>query len=132
MICCVSRAKMHFEHRTIEFSFNFALFFSIFSFSQFWVVLGWFHYEIRFPGEISCPGLPPDRSGIKFHAYSDFALHIAFMCRSVAGTFSIQKMVPRRWESNRRLRDIHKYMGKLWASQLNFQSLRNFKNKARF
>ena len=34
--------------------------------SQFWVVLGWFHYEIRFPGEISCPGMLPDHSGIEF------------------------------------------------------------------
>ena len=66
MICCVSRAKMHFEHRKIEFSFNFGLFFSIFSFSQFWVVLAWFHYEFRFPGRISCPGMLPDQPRAEF------------------------------------------------------------------
>ena len=132
MICCVSRAKMHFKHRKIEFSFIFWLFFWIFQFLEFSMILGWSDSQFRLPGLISCPGLVPNRSGLEFHAYSDFPLHIVFMCCSVGCTFSIQKMVPRRWESHRRLRDIHKYMGKLWASHLNFQILRNFKNKPRF
>ena len=48
------------------------------------MILGWFHYENRLPGEISCPGLPPDRSGVEFHAYSDFLLH---MCVHMAILF---------------------------------------------
>ena len=35
MICCVSRAKMYFEHRKFVVSCSFGLFFSISSFSQF-------------------------------------------------------------------------------------------------
>ena len=77
------------------------------------MILGCFHYENRLPGEISCPGLPPDRSAVEFHAYSDFPLHIVFMCLSVRNAFSIRKMVPMQWKSNRQLRDTHKYVEKL-------------------
>ena len=66
MICCVSRAKMHIWSRKIDESWGFGVFFLVFSFSQFWMVLWWFHYEFRFPGEISCPGMVSDRPGIKF------------------------------------------------------------------
>ena len=56
---------MHFEHQKIVISCSFGLFFSIFSFSQFWMVLSWFHYEIRLPGAISCPGMVSDPRNIE-------------------------------------------------------------------
>ena len=46
--------------------------------------MGWSDYQFRLLGSISCPGLPPDRSGVEFHAYSDFALH---MCVHLASLF---------------------------------------------
>ena len=105
------------------------MFFLISEFSQFSMVLGWSGYQFQLLGSISCPGLPPDRSGVEFYVYSDFPLHIVFICLSVQRAFSIQKMVPRQWESNRQIRDIHKYMGKLWASLLNDQTFRIFKTR---
>ena len=72
MICCVSRAKMHFEHRKMDESCSFWLFFYIFSFSEFWPVLGWSDCQFRPRGSISSPGMVPDRSGPKFYIYSNF------------------------------------------------------------
>ena len=66
MICCVSRAKMHIWSRKIDESWGFGVFFLVFSFSRFWMVLWWFHYEFRSPGEISCAEMVSDRPGIKF------------------------------------------------------------------
>ena len=66
MICCVSRAKMHIWSRKIDESWGFGVFFLVFSFSQYLVVLGWFHYQFQFPGWISCPGVVSDRPGIEF------------------------------------------------------------------
>ena len=66
MICCVSRAKMYFKHWKIDVSCSFALFFSIFWFSQFSMIFQWFHNQFQFPGWISCPGVVSDRPGIEF------------------------------------------------------------------
>ena len=66
MICCVSRAKMYFKHWKIDVSCSFALFFSIFWFSQFSMIFRWFDYQFQFPGWISCPGVVSDRPGIEF------------------------------------------------------------------
>ena len=81
MICCVSRAKMYFEHQKFEFSLSFAVFFSIFLFSQFWMVLRCSHSEFRLRGLISCPGLVSNRPDMKYQAYSNFRVHMVFMCR---------------------------------------------------
>ena len=48
------------------------------------MVLGRSGYQFQLLGSISCPELPPDRSGLDFHAYSDFLLH---MCVHVAILF---------------------------------------------
>ena len=66
MICCVSRAKMYFKHWKIDVSCSFALFFSIFWFSQFPMIFKWFDYRFQFPGWISCPGVVSDRPGVEF------------------------------------------------------------------
>ena len=81
MICCVSRVKMHFEHRKIVISCSFAVFLSIFLFSQFWMVLRRSHSQFWLPGFICCPGLLLHRSGLEFWSYSDFSVHMVFMCR---------------------------------------------------
>ena len=90
MICCVSRAKMHFEHRKMNESCSFWLFFYIFSFSQFWPVLGWSDCQFRPRGSISSPGMVPDRSGPEFYIYSNFlfiwcscADHVSLKSRSL-------------------------------------------------
>ena len=83
MICCVSRAKMHFKHRKIDFSFIVSLFFSIFSFSQFWIVLRCSHSEFRLRGLISCSGLVSNRPDMKYQAYLNFRVHMVFMCRPI-------------------------------------------------
>ena len=66
MICCVSRAKMYFKHWKIDVSCSFALFFSIFSFSQFSMIFRSFDCQFQFPGWISCPGVVSDRPGVEF------------------------------------------------------------------
>ena len=81
MICCVSRAKIHFEGRKFGHTWGFLVFFSILSFSQFWVILRCSGYQFWSPGLISCPGQLPNRPGMKFQANSDFRVHIEFMCR---------------------------------------------------
>ena len=48
------------------------------------MILRWSDSQFQIPGSISCPELPPDRSGVEFHAYSDFLLH---MCVYVAILF---------------------------------------------
>ena len=63
MICCVSRAKMYFEHRKIDESCSFGPVFWILTFSKFWMVLAWFHYQFRFLALISCPGVVLNHPG---------------------------------------------------------------------
>ena len=81
MICCVSRAKMHIWTPKIDESWGFGLIFSIFWFSQFSMVLRCSDSEFRLRGLISCPGLLLNRSGLEFSSFSDFSVHILFMCR---------------------------------------------------
>ena len=81
MICCVSRAKIHFQGPKIDESWSFWLFFWIFWFFEFWVILSCSGSQIRLPGLISCPGQLPNRPGIEFQANSDFRVHMVFMCR---------------------------------------------------
>ena len=88
MICCVSRAKMYFEHQKFMFSCSFALFFSIFKFFKFSMILRPPHCQIRLRGLISCPGQLVNRSGLEFYMYSDFSVLMVFMCRPCAKLFS--------------------------------------------
>ena len=81
MICCVSRAKMYFEHQNFVISCSFALFFLIFWFSDFLMVFGWSDSQFRLRGLISCPGLLLNRSGLEFSSFSDFSLHMVSVCR---------------------------------------------------
>ena len=83
MICCVSRAKIHFEHRKISESCIFSLFFLIFLFSEFSMVLRCSDSQFRISGLISCPGLVSNRPGMKYQAYSNFRVHMLFMCRPI-------------------------------------------------
>ena len=83
MICCVSRAKMHIWSRKIDESWSFCVFFSIFSFSQFWMVLRCSHSEFRLRGLIFCSGLVSNRPDMKYQAYSNFRVHMVFMCRPI-------------------------------------------------
>ena len=55
-------------------------FLSIFLFSQFWMVLRCSDSKFRLRGLISCPGLVSNRPGMKYQAYSNFCVHMAFMC----------------------------------------------------
>ena len=48
------------------------------------MIFSWSDYRFWFPGLISCPRLPPDRSGVEFQANSDFSLH---MCIHMAILF---------------------------------------------
>ena len=81
MICCVSRAKIYFEHQKFMISFSFAVFFSIFKFFKFSMILSLPHCQIRLRGLISCPGLLLNQSRLEFSSYSDFSVHMVFMCR---------------------------------------------------
>ena len=83
MICCVSRAKMHIWNRKIDEPCSFCVFFSIFSFSQFWMVLRCSHSGFQFRGLISCPVLISNRPDMKYQAYSNFRVHMVFMCRPI-------------------------------------------------
>ena len=40
------------------------------------MILGWSDSQFLFPGFVSCPGLLSNHSGVEFHAYSDFPLHV--------------------------------------------------------
>ena len=55
------------------------------------------HFGFR--GLISYPGQLPNQSRLEFHIYSDFSLHVVFMCRPCAKLFSSalppQKLKPR-------------------------------------
>ena len=103
MICCVSRAKIHFEGRKIYESFSFWLFFSIFWFLWFFMILRVSGYEFRLPGLISCPGQVPNRPGVEFQANSDFRVHMVFMFRPCEPQCSVarppQNLKPRWGES---------------------------------
>ena len=66
MICCVSRAKMYFEHAKFMFSCSFALFFSIFKFFKFSMIFKPLYYQIRLRGLISCPEQLPNRPVMKY------------------------------------------------------------------
>ena len=46
----------------------FGSFFSILSFSQFWIVFGRSDSQFRLRGVISCPGWPQITLGLKFHS----------------------------------------------------------------
>ena len=81
MICCVSKAKIYFEHQKFMISFSFAVFFSIFKFFKFLMILSLPHCQIRLRGLISCPGLLLNQSRLEFSSYSDFSVHMVFMCR---------------------------------------------------
>ena len=83
---------MYFEHRKIIISCSFGLFFLIFKFFRFSMILKAPHCQIRVPGLISCPGQLPNQSRLEFHIYSDFLLHVAFMCRPCAKLFSSAKI----------------------------------------
>ena len=65
MICDASKAKMYFK---VENLMNYEVsssFFSILSFSQFWIVFGRSDSQFRLRGVISCPGVASDHSGIE-------------------------------------------------------------------
>ena len=94
MICCVSRAKIHFEGRKIDESWSFGLFFWILSFFWFFMILRCSGYLFRLPGLISCPGQVPNRPGIEVQANSDFLVHIASMRRP-----SSKKLIAKEFES---------------------------------
>ena len=81
MICCVSRAKIYFKHRNFVIFWSFALFFSIFWFSRFFMVFGWSDSQFPLCGLISCPGLLLNPSGLEFSWFSDFSGHMVSMCR---------------------------------------------------
>ena len=65
MICCVSRATMYFQGRKFDELWCFRLFFSMFSFSQCFMVLKGFPGQILIPSEISCPGMVSDPGNIE-------------------------------------------------------------------
>ena len=81
IICCISRAKMHIWSWKIDESWGFGVFFLILLFSQLWMVLRWSDSQFKLRGLISCPGLLLNPSGLEFHIYSDFSLHIMSICR---------------------------------------------------
>ena len=85
---------MYFEHQNFVISCSFGLFFSIFKFFRFSMILKAPHCEIRLRGLISCPGQLPNQSRLEFHIYSDFSVHIVFMCRPCAKLFSSAKIFP--------------------------------------
>ena len=74
---------MHIWNRKIDESWGFCVFFLIFSFSQFWMVLRCSHSEFRFRGLISCPGPVSNRPDMKYQVYSNFRVHMVFMCRPI-------------------------------------------------
>ena len=74
---------MHIWTPKIYESWSFCVFFSIFSFSQFWVVLRCSHSAFRLRGLISCSGLVSNRPDMKYQAYSNFRVHMVFMCRPI-------------------------------------------------
>ena len=81
MICCVSRAKLHIWTRKIDESWGFRVFFLIFLFSEFGMVLRCSDSQNRLRGLISCLGLVSNRPDMKYQAYSNFRVHMVFMCR---------------------------------------------------
>ena len=103
MICCVSTAKMYFEHQNFVISCSFALFVSIFKFFRFSMILRAPHCQIRLRVLISCPEQLPNQSRLEFHIYSNFLLHVVFMCRPCAKLFSSalppQNLKPRSIDS---------------------------------
>ena len=65
-VAASAKRKFIFQGRKLDELWYFGMFCSILSFSQFRMVLGWFHYEFRIPGAISCPGVVSDRPGVEF------------------------------------------------------------------
>ena len=94
MICCVSRAKIDFEHWKIDVPCSFGVFFLILLFSQFWMILRWSDSQNRLRGLISCPGLLLNQSGLEFHMFSDFRVHIVFIRRPSAQLNCLKKWSP--------------------------------------
>ena len=47
------------------------------------MVLRCSHSEFRLRGLISCPGLVSNRPDMKYQAYSNFRVHMVFMCRPI-------------------------------------------------
>ena len=83
--------KLKFHHFFIIFHIHvhFFDFFINFIFFIFRLVLGIWNSQIQFLGLISCPGLLPNRSGLKFCIYSNFRVHMVFMCRPCVIEISI-------------------------------------------
>ena len=52
------------------------------------------HCQIWLRGLISCPGQLPNQSMLEFHMYSNFSVHMVFMCRPCAKLFSSANILP--------------------------------------
>ena len=79
---------MHIWCQKIVESCSFWRIFSIFSFSKFFMISKGSDSQNHLRGLISCPGQLPNRSRLEFHIYSEFSVHILFMCRPCAKLFS--------------------------------------------
>ena len=58
------------------------------------MVLGCSGYQLRLLGLISCPGLISNRSGLKFSSYSNFPVHMMFVCRPCRQIFAGARNLP--------------------------------------
>ena len=91
---CVSMENLNIWSRKIHESWGFRLFLSIFWFFKLSMVLGCSGYQSRLLGLISCPGLISNRSGLKFSSYSNFPVHMMFVCRPCRQIFAGARNLP--------------------------------------
>ena len=89
--------KLKFYHFFIIFHIHVHIFdfFINFMFFIFRLVFGICDSQIHFLGLISCPGLLPNRSGLKFYIYLNFRVHMVFMCRFSLLHIYLEKNFPR-------------------------------------
>ena len=67
------------------------------------MILRWSDSQFWLRGLIFCPGLLLNRSGLEFWLYSDFSVHMVFMCRfckpECSAAFLFEKLAPRWGDS---------------------------------